>query len=329
MPGQSRPGRCAPVRGDTSSSVEVTNANADTHTAATPSSTTSTPRPLAPVAAVPIANRFASTYFPPSPPSTIASSSVADSDDVRTGDDVYQRNQHNGHGDEEEEEESQDTVPAMDRQLAQAAAAVALTGSNRPSNQVSNPRPNQTQQHLSANMPDTPQQTPNTMSPACASVSHHPTHAEQQFLRGILSDFPLQKGAEHVVGLTEDAGLDLVCKGWRGAVLDQSRIRSADDTNTTNRALYAMLPPQAKAEGLREDVLALLDVASERLRCDLVMIALRRADMDDADWKAILHGLCYVGGTVVATGGTAGQRGKDQLTNCSVVPGVVLVAVEV
>ncbi|CAO1632209.1 unnamed protein product [Sympodiomycopsis kandeliae] len=244
-------------------------------------------------------------------------------------------------------EEEDEMSHSAGRRLTAAAAAVATTESNRPRHQINHSsvsasataserrqHPQRGHSTLNTVMPDTPQQTPNTMSPACASVSHHPTEAEHKFLRSILPDLPLQVGAKHVIGSTEDAGLDLVCKGWQGAVLDQSRIRSRDDDddddgNITNRALYAMMPPKAQAERLREEVLALLDVASERLRCDLVIIALRRNEMDDADWKAILHGLCYVGGTVVAMGGSTGPNGTDRLTNCTVAQGIVLVAVEV
>jgi hypothetical protein len=186
-----------------------------------------------------------------------------------------------------------------------------------------------------SDMPDTPRQTPTAVSPAIVGYAHHPTASGQRFFCSLFEDFPLQKGAEHVVGTASDAGVDLACEGWSGAVLDQSRLASHAHSsagplsnNATGRALFTLLPAAAQAERLREEVLSILDLASEELKCDVVFMAVDRIGMEESDWKAILHGLCYVGGSVVATGGLKGNAGKEKLTGCKVREGMVLVAVE-
>lgn len=170
-------------------------------------------------------------------------------------------------------------------------------------------------------MPDTPGQTPDTMSPACSTASHHPTESAKRFFASILDNFPTGKGSEHVVGKTEDAGVELVCPGWTGAVLDQSRLRSSIGSS---RALYVLVPTDVQSESLREDVLSVLDLASETLNCEVVFLCLNKDGMEEEDWKSTLHGLCYVGGQVVATGAN-----REKLTGCKVKEGLVLVAVEV
>ncbi|PWN26340.1 hypothetical protein BDZ90DRAFT_233471 [Jaminaea rosea] len=167
-------------------------------------------------------------------------------------------------------------------------------------------------------LPDTPLPSATT-SPACiASLSHHPTQSAQAFFSTkLFTDFPTSKGSEGLVGVADDAGVDLACPGWEGAVLDQTRLGGG-------RTLYTLLPPSARAERLREDVLALLDLASEKLGCGVVVIAVDKQGVtDDAERKAVLHGLCYVGGSVVSAHG-----GKDPISRCTVRRGTALVAVE-
>lgn len=53
-------------------------------------------------------------------------------------------------------------------------------------------------------------------------------------------------------------------------------------------------------------MLAVLDAASEKLGCESVMVCL---DRKMRDFASVLHGLCYVGGALVA----AAKEGKEEL----------------
>ncbi len=77
----------------------------------------------------------------------------------------------------------------------------------------------------------------------------------------------------------------------------------------------------------------MLDAASEKLGCDSVMVCLNKAMRDFA---SVLHGLCYVGGALVAAakqaelsgGGQDKLPGADPISNLQLKQGLMLVAIE-
>lgn len=155
-------------------------------------------------------------------------------------------------------------------------------------------------------MPATPEPTPTTMSPADL-LRHHPTASALQFLSALYPEMP--NPPPHELGVAQDASIELVCGvGWTGALLV---------AGTTQRTLHVLLPATLRDGPLRDDVLALLDYACERLRARRVVLALQRKEM--RDFGAVLHGLCYVGAVVVANGGHAMLSPKE---------GVVLAAID-
>ncbi|CEH14539.1 Ornithine decarboxylase antizyme [Ceraceosorus bombacis] len=144
-------------------------------------------------------------------------------------------------------------------------------------------------------MPNTPEATPTTMSPAEGLLRHQPTASAFELLQSI---YPLLPSASSSLGVAQDAGVELVCSKWRGAVLDED----GGTGTTSSRSLHVLMPNDIRAGGpLRDEILALLDLASERLACGRVIIAMERAEMED--FPTTLHGLCYVGAQVVSDAG--------------------------
>lgn len=175
-------------------------------------------------------------------------------------------------------------------------------------------------------LPETPRQTPassvNVSFPCISPLQHHPRQSAEAFFRSILPAFP-RDAAHELVGYAVDASIDLICPAWSGAVLDRTHI---DGTRT----LYTILPSHATTAdtlGLRSDILALLDTASEDLMCSRCVIGLRRDEMDQRDAKATLHGLCYVGGNVISST-VPGHLARDPISNCTIAANVIIVIVE-
>jgi hypothetical protein len=152
-------------------------------------------------------------------------------------------------------------------------------------------------------MPATPEISPDN------DVRHHAMKSAHEFVQRIFQEVP-----EDIA--LEDAGVELVSPGWSGAVIKSGASASetatsasvtstsshasgsaGSDTQRTQRTLYVNMPAVVDATLLREQVLAVLDAASEKLGCSTVMICLP-AQMHDLD--SVLHGLCYVGGQIVA-----------------------------
>ncbi|KAJ1032255.1 hypothetical protein NDA18_001747 [Ustilago nuda] len=182
-------------------------------------------------------------------------------------------------------------------------------------------------------MPVTPEISPDN------DVRHHAQKSAHSFLDRIL------------VGVlrnlsVEDAGVELVSPGWSGAVIKSgpagpactsssfSSTCSSDSSAETQRTLYVSMPAVVDASLLREQVLAVLDAASEKLGCDSVMICLDRAMRDFA---SVLHGLCYVGGAMVASardkkeevgGGQNKLPDVDPVSGLQLRKGLILVAIE-
>lgn len=175
------------------------------------------------------------------------------------------------------------------------------------------------QPHL---LPDTPDATPLTISPAEALLRHQPSVSALQFIKGILPniDTVSVKGKE-LRGryIVEDAGMELVTQGWTGAVVmdlqysltttslsssEMSRDSgSSSDRITPRRTLVTKIGLfQLDTNNLRTAILDVLDHATERLRVDNVMFVLDRSHLSDDKFRAIVHGLCYVGASIVGHG---------------------------
>lgn len=181
-------------------------------------------------------------------------------------------------------------------------------------------------------MPATPEISPDN------DVRHHAKRSAHAFLQRIFADVPRNLAVE-------DAGVELVSPGWSGAVIKSgaggpvqasssfSSTSSSDSSADTQRTLYVSMPPVVDASLLREQVLAVLDAASEKLGCDSVMVCLNKAMRDFA---SVLHGLCYVGGALVAAakeaelvgGGQDKLPSADPISNLQLRQGLMLVAIE-
>ncbi|EPQ29186.1 uncharacterized protein PFL1_03473 [Pseudozyma flocculosa PF-1] len=204
-------------------------------------------------------------------------------------------------------------------------------------------------------MPATPEVSPDK------EVQHFARKSAEDFFHRIFTDFAPASAQ------VEDAGVELVCPGWSGAVLKTGtaaeeaagerstsygssggRSSSSSSSSVSKRTLYVSMPRQVDQSQLRELVLALLDAASDRLGCGTVILCL---DPQMRDFATVLHGLCYVGGQVVSVGGEgkgkgpAGQQvdsvappeaaswrspspASEPISGCSPRGGLVLVGVE-
>lgn len=185
-------------------------------------------------------------------------------------------------------------------------------------------------------MPATPEISPDN------DVRHHAQKSAHAFLGRIFAAVPRNLSVE-------DAGVELVSPGWSGAVIKPgpagsaqhasssfSSVCSSDSSAETQRTLYVSMPAVVGSSLLREQVLAVLDAASEKLGCESVMVCLERAMRDFA---SVLHGLCYVGGAMVAAaaqekgaehvdGGQNKLPNADPVTGLQLREGLVLVAIE-
>ncbi|KAJ1030009.1 hypothetical protein NDA16_000922 [Ustilago loliicola] len=181
-------------------------------------------------------------------------------------------------------------------------------------------------------MPATPEISPDN------DVRHHAQKSAHAFLDRIFAGVP------HNLSV-EDAGVELVSPGWSGAVIKSgpagpahasssfSSTCSSDSSAETQRTLYVSMPAVVDASLLREQVLAVLDAASEKLGCESVMVCL---DRSMRDFASVLHGLCYVGGAMVAaahkkeqlSGGQNKLPNADPVSGLQLRDGLVLVAIE-
>lgn len=201
-------------------------------------------------------------------------------------------------------------------------------------------------------LPDTPNATPLTLSPAEALLRPQPHSNAREFVRQIFpSMIPIgMKGKEQAQRgryIIEDAGLDLINRlDNRGAAIlidtkpayvsatpsasssfnnhrSNSYTQSFSSTRMSRRssgstaASFNERSPRrtlltqintsqvSDANRLRESILEILDCATERLNVDAIMFVLNRSEMLQEEFRATVHGLCYVGATIV------GRRSKD------------------
>lgn len=146
-------------------------------------------------------------------------------------------------------------------------------------------------------MPATPEISPDN------DVRHHGHKSARAFLHRIFGNVTDEVAIE-------DAGVELVSPGWTGAViktgsdhcitstsLASNTSSSASSSSDSQRTLYVSMPKAVDSSLLREQVLSILDAASDKLGCENVMICLQS---HMRDFSSVLHGLCYVGGQIVA-----------------------------
>lgn len=159
--------------------------------------------------------------------------------------------------------------------------------------------------------------TPGTpdLSPASNDVHHHPTATAEGFVRRLFVNWR-PGGAQKA----EDAGVELVCPGWSGAVIERCTAGPAGAArDAARRALYVHMPRAFDRSQMRHHVLQVLDLASGRLCVSRVVFCLER---DLPDLSSLLHGMCYVGGQVTSI---AGQR--DAWVEASPLASLALVTV--
>lgn len=159
--------------------------------------------------------------------------------------------------------------------------------------------------------------------------------------------------------------MELVCPGWSGAVLVDSKamltktqsrsysssMSSSRMSRTSSVSSFKGAPPQRilltkiaaaqlDTKDLRSSILDALDHATEKLQVENVVFVLDRTGIDDEKFRAILHGLCYVGANVVghrAHGQEEPRQGQGQESDQEedvhsprhVAPGLVLLSVDV
>lgn len=205
----------------------------------------------------------APTAFPPSPPSTPASSPPS-FENITIRSHGTQLTDHAAAPDASPAShlsgDAQPACPVLEPSTAAKllSAAAATVVANAPQ----------------GTLPDTPEHTPLTMSPA-DGVQHHPAASARAFMKRIFPALPAEAAVE-------DAGIELVCPGWEGAVLDRT---AADE----GRTLYVNMPTQADASALRENVVAILDVADEPLACVSVVICIDKNVKDLGESLLLAH----------------------------------------
>lgn len=166
--------------------------------------------------------------------------------------------------------------------------------------------------------------------------------------------------------------MELVCYGWTGAVLvdakppstptasrslssslsshRMSRTSSLSGSFATSSSRPVLTPrrtlltkiaaAQLDTKDLRSSILDALDHATEKLSVDNVVFVLDRSGLDDDKFRAMVHGLCYVGASIVGLGahgalGTSmgseqnGDEEEDVQAPRHVTPGLVLLSVDV
>jgi hypothetical protein len=214
-------------------------------------------------------------------------------------------------------------------------------------------------------LPDTPDSTPVVLSPAELMVRHQPSLCARDFVQTVLPRLRAigQGGRRYLV---EDAGMELVCPGWTGAVLVDAKAHTNPSTQsksasssfsstrmsrTSSHSSHQLTHPRRTlltriaaslldTADLRSSILDALDHATEKLQVDNVVFVLDRSGLDDEKFRAIVHGLCYVGASVVGHGsvgealhakGQAQDRDQEEDVHhpTHVSPGLVLLSVDV
>lgn len=149
------------------------------------------------------------------------------------------------------------------------------------------------------------------MSPANMDVRHQPTAMAEAFLRRIFVNWNASGAYK-----AEDAGIELLCPGWTGAVVQKN---TCTTRSAQLRSLYVHMPRSFDRSTLRDHLLRVLDSASDSVCASRVVFCLER---DIPDLSSLLHGLCYVGGQLSSL---QGQR--DEWVQATPLASLVLVAV--
>jgi len=212
-----------------------------------------------------------------------------------------------------------------------------------------------------AEMPDTPDASPSTISPADAMLRQKVSLSSREFLREILprvltinekgqGDFGVQQGRY----IVEDACMEIVSQTCIGAVLidtkptftahasaiscsfspgtprawNQTSSRmSRSSSNTSNASSIGLERPsprrtlvtringighQMDSKDLRAHILDVLDHATEKLHVDNIIFVLDRSTLDDEEFRATVHGLIYVGASIIGRGPKEGEAIPDK-----------------
>lgn len=149
------------------------------------------------------------------------------------------------------------------------------------------------------------------MSPANMDVRHHPAATAEAFLRRIFVDWNASARYK-----AEDAGVELLCRGWTGAVVQND---AQAPVSAERRALYVHMPRDCDRTQLRDHMLRILDTASDSVCASRVVFCLER---NIPDLASLLHGMCYVGGQLSSV---QGQR--DEWMQATPLASLVLVTV--
>ncbi|PKI83509.1 hypothetical protein MVES1_002643 [Malassezia vespertilionis] len=173
-------------------------------------------------------------------------------------------------------------------------------------------------------LPGTPE-----MSPANGDIHHHPLATAEAFMRRI---FPYWNEPNTRALKVEDAGLELLCPGWTGAVVQKHDTATSITTGLAPnekanelgfepdlRSLYVHMPQSCLRSHLRDYMLKILDMASDEVHVGRVVFCLERSL---PDLHSLVLGFCYVGGHVASM---AGQT--DDWLALQPLPSLMLVAV--
>lgn len=205
-------------------------------------------------------------------------------------------------------------------------------------------------------MPDTPEASPSTISPADAVLRQKGSLSSREFVKEVLpkvltinekgqADFGVQAGRY----IIEDACMEIVSQTCIGAVLidtkptfvahptaiscsfspstprtwNQTSSRmsrsSSNNSNASNTGLERPSPRrtlltringignQMDSKDLRAHILDVLDHATEKLHVDNIIFVLDRSTLDDEAFRATVHGLIYVGASIIGRGPKEGE----------------------
>ncbi|WFD00813.1 hypothetical protein MYAM1_003565 [Malassezia yamatoensis] len=159
------------------------------------------------------------------------------------------------------------------------------------------------------------------MSPANQELHHYPTQAAEAFMRRIFLDWNHSGQFQ-----AEDAGVELVCAGWTGAVAQKLDLPTSSQgklpLNPGTRSLYVHMPRSCDRSLLRDHILQLLDLASERVRAERVVFCLER---NLPDLHSLLRGLYYVGGHITPSR----SNSLDSWTEFHAIPSLIFCSVHV
>lgn len=98
------------------------------------------------------------------------------------------------------------------------------------------------------------------------------------------------------------------CDSWHSTSSQSSNHLQLPENYRTGRTLLTKIDSKHSAgSNLRRRVLSILDHAAEVLRADSIIFAVDRTAMDAEHFRSTVHGLCYVGASIMRRSSTASQ----------------------